>query len=161
LTIEAGKKPLLFTFRAKTAILIVLSMVLVISVTNLFVYRYLLDSEMNSMRNDLRTIARSAAFRIDAEALMKIPLNPGGVNTQEYRIVSEELKRIIRQNPDIKYVYTLPLPTGKACSGSLLTLYCLPASSRAGGSRQGGDLYDASRYPEMLKAFEARPRTGR
>jgi len=155
LTIEAGKKPLLFTFRAKTAILIVLSMVLVVSVTNLFVYRYLLDSEMNSMRNDLRTIARSAAFRIDAEALTKIPLNPGGVNTQEYRIVSEELKRIIRQNPDIKYIYTLTSSDRKGMLRFIVDPILPTREQQSRGlSSKPGDLYDASRYPEMLKAFE-------
>ncbi|MFA5334706.1 MAG: HD domain-containing phosphohydrolase [Candidatus Omnitrophota bacterium] len=151
----ADKKFLpVISFRARIALLLALAMVLVVAATNLLVYRYLLDSEMSSVRNNLMTLARSAAVRIDADALVKVPLNPGGVNTREYMIVAEELRRIMRQNPDVKYIYTLALTDKKGILKFIVDpVMPTDEQQRMGLSSRPGDLYDASRFPEMVKAF--------
>lgn len=143
------------SFRVKTAVLLIMAMFLVVAATNLFLYRHLLNSEMDSARSTLISLARSAAFRIDGDALMRIPLNPGGVNTSEYRLVAEELKRIMRQNPDVRYVYALA-PTDKKGIMKFVVDPVMPTSEQQsiGLSSRPGDIYDASKYPEMIKAFE-------
>jgi len=143
------------SFRVKTAILLIMAMFLVVAATNLFLYRHLLNSEMDSARSGLISLARSAAVRIDGDALVKIPLNPGGVNTAEYRLVAEELKRIMRQNPDLHYIYVLA-PTGKKEIMKFIVDPVVPTSEQQsiGLSSRPGDTYDASKYPEMVRAFD-------
>ncbi len=143
------------SFRVKTAVLLIMAMFLVVAATNLFLYRHLLDSEMDSARSTLISLARSAAIRIDGDALMRIPLNPGGVNSPEHRLAAEELKRIMRQNPDIRYIYAL-VPTGKKEIMKFVVDPVMPTSEQQsiGLSSKPGDTYDASKYPEMIKAFE-------
>jgi putative nucleotidyltransferase with HDIG domain len=152
----ADKKILpVISFRARTALLLVLAMVLVVSVTNLFVYCYLLDSEMNSVRNSLMTLARAAAIMIDVDSLMNVPLNPDGVNTREYRVVAEGLKRIMRQNPDVKYIYTLSVIDKNGIMKFIVDPVTPTSEQQSSGlSSRPGDPYDASRFPEMMKAFE-------
>ena len=100
------------------------------------------------------TIAQTGVLALDADMLMRVPLNREGMNTQEFRIISRKLNEIKKANPQIKYIYTMarteqegiwqfvvdPSPTMERTLPKWATSY-------------PGGRYNVAKFPEMLKAF--------
>ena len=141
------------TFRAKITILIILCMLFAGAVNNLLVYRYALDAQFDSLRDELKVIAQTSALAIDSAALEQIPLDPEGADTAQYKAVYEKLKKIQKLNAPIKYIYALK-KTGK----DGIWQFIVDVDPIAGDNKPAakpGDRYDASRFPEMLNGYYA------
>jgi len=148
------KKPAFFrNFRWKVTLILIVSMILAGGLFNFFIYKYALDSQFKQLREKLMIIAQTAALSIDGDMLMKIPLDKEGMNTRPYRIVLEQLHSIKRIDPILKYVYTM----AKTDQEGIWQFIVDPDAAEMeeeGITSFPGDEYDASRFPEMMKAFD-------
>ncbi len=141
-------------FRSRLTALLILAMLFVGVLNNLLIYKFALDSQLNSLRVELMTIAQASAMMIDADSILQVPLNRDGVHTPQFKVIADKLEKIKRINPSIKYIYTMtktdqegvwqfvvdPDYLGKEQKENNLTSY-------------PGDKYNAERFPEMLKSF--------
>lgn len=143
------------SFRAKVTIALVLSLFFVAVLINVLIYQFSLKSQLNQFRESLKTIAQISALSVDPALLAQVPLNRDGVATEPYKLIAEKLNEIKRTNPQILFIYTLtrtdkkgiwqfivdPEPSGRDKNGKGPTSY-------------PGDIYEASYFPEMMKAFD-------
>lgn len=139
----------------KVTLLLILAMILSAGLCNLLLYKYALDSQFNQLREKLMIIAQTATLSIDGDLLMKIPLNRQGVNSEAFKIILKKLQKIKKVDPILKYVYTM---TQTDKPGVLQ--FIVDADTDMDESKDGeivsfpGDKYDASRFSEMMKAFD-------
>lgn len=151
------KKPgFFYSFKTRVTLVLILAMVTVTGLNNFLVYRSNLVSRFEELRNSLITIARTAALSIDAGMLQKIPLTWDGVRSSAYRQASGKLIKIRDANPVIRYIYVL---TKTKTPGKLRFVIDTDPEGkephRKRGTARPGDLYDASRFHEMLAGFDA------
>jgi len=151
-------KVFLGSFRTKVTIAMVVSLVLTVGLSNLLIYKFSLDTQLDQLRERLKIIAQTSTLMIDTDLLLQIPLQRSGINVPAYKAISEKLRRVKEVNPSIKYIYTMT-KTGKA---GMLQFIVDPNPVFEGRRRRGGspsaypgDRYDGSRFPEMLKGFQA------
>ena len=99
-------------------------------------------------------IAQTGTLALDADMLMRVPLKREGMNTQEYRLISQKLNEIKKANPQVKYIYVLT-KTDKEGAWQFIVdpSPAMERTRRKWATSYPGDRYDASRFPEMLKAF--------
>lgn len=149
-------KTFLYSFRTKVTLLLILAMVFVTGVNNFLVYHFNLASHFERLRNSLKATAQMATLAVDADMLQKIPLTWDGVQSPAYRTVDAKLNKIRDMNAPIQYVYVLEKTK---IPGKLRFLIDINPPSRElprkRKSAHPGDLYDASRFPEMLEGFTA------
>ena len=145
---------ILSSFRVKVALALVLSLFLVMSLSNFLIYRFSLNAQFQQLRERLAMIAQTAVLNIDGDLLSQVPLSAEGINTDAYKTIARQLKRIKDVNANITYIYTMaktdqegilqfvvdPEPVSRDKRKQLLTSY-------------PGERYDARKLPEMLKAF--------
>jgi len=148
--------PLYLSFRAKVTIAFIFSLFLVTFLGNVLIHRVSLESQFQQLRQGLIVLTKTASLMIDGDTLMSVPLDRQGVDSEAYQAIAAVLRRIKETNPRILYIYTMTQtqkhgawqfivdinPVVKDKNNRVLTSY-------------PGDPYDASRFPEMEKAFEA------
>lgn len=135
--------------------LLVLSLFFIASLSNFLIYKFAHDAQFNQLRDKLKVIAQTAALAIDADLLLKVPLNREGVNSKAYETIAKQLIRIQKANLPIKYIYTMKKTSKQGMWQFIVDP--TPATQEefsSGITSFPGDLYDASRFPEMLKAFD-------
>ncbi len=142
------------SFRVKVTLILMVSLLFVMTLSNFLIYRFSLNSQFNQVRNELRTLARMSIIMVDAEALSHVPLNKDGVNSAAYKTIAEKLNKIKQANPFIKYIYTLK----KTDKTNLLQFIVDPEPVTLSNRKKfptsyPGDIYNAESSPEMLKAF--------
>lgn len=146
----------MISFRTKVTVALILSMLLVAALSNFFIYKFALDSQFQELRDKLMVIAQTAAFAIDVDALMQVPLNRrDGTASAPYKIIIEQLNKIKNANAPIKYIYTM----AKTDREGIWQFIVDPdpvneENAAAGNTAFPGDTYDASRFPALLKAFD-------
>ncbi|MDL1985747.1 MAG: hypothetical protein LWX54_16465, partial [Deltaproteobacteria bacterium] len=138
------------SFRAKVTLVLVLSMLFVGVMNNFLIYKFALDSQFDALRNQLMIIAQTAALTIDADTLMKVPLNPEGANTPQYKNIVRKLKKIKEINLPIKYIYTMTKTEEKGIWQFIVD----PTPLDEEDASYPGDKYNVARFPEMLKGFD-------
>lgn len=138
------------SFRAKVTLVLVLSMLFVGIMNNFLIYKFALDSELDALRNQLMIIAQTAALTIDADTLMKVPLNPEGANTPQYKNIAQKLQKIKEINLPIKYIYTMTKTEEKGIWQFIVD----PTPLDEEDASYPGDKYNVARFPEMLKGFD-------
>jgi putative nucleotidyltransferase with HDIG domain len=136
-----------FDFRTILAIVLTISCVVIVS--DFLIFRFTYQAQLEGMRNQLKAIAQTATFFIDAERLEAVPLNKDGVHTPSYDYVDDQLKKIRAANPQIKYIYTLK----KVDSSNIWRFIVDAETERAEDHSDPGDVYDAGRFPEMLRGY--------
>jgi putative nucleotidyltransferase with HDIG domain len=145
-----------FSFKTKVTLVLILTMVAAIGLNNFLVYRSHLGSHFEQLRNSLKAIAQTATLAVDAATIQKIPLAWDGVQSPAYREVAAKLRKVLEMNAPLRYVYVL---SETKIPGQLRFLADAelrgPEVRRRRGLAHPGDLYDASRFPEMLKGFTA------
>ena len=94
-----------FDLRVIVAIVATISCVVIFS--DFLIFRFTYQAQLEGTRNQLKAIAQTAAFLIDADKLSQVPLNKEGMHTPSYDYVDDQLKKIKAANPQIKYIYTL------------------------------------------------------
>lgn len=139
------------SFRAKLTIAFILAMLFAGATSNFLIYRYAFDSQFEQLRDKLMTIAQISALRVDVPTLAMIPLNKEGAASPSYAIIAQKLLQIKKAVPSIKYLYIL----GKTDRQGMLRFIVDANSGIAvdGPPSYPGDPYDATRFPEMIKAF--------
>ncbi len=147
--------PFFRRFQTKVTLVIIICMLFAGVLSNFLIYQYTLSIQFNDLRSKLMIIAQNASLMIDADMLMRIPLNKEGAQAPEFKSIAEKLEQIKKINPPIKYIYTLtktekegvwqfivdPFPQGERIRQNGITSY-------------PGDTYKAWRFPEMLKAYD-------
>ncbi len=146
---------LLTSFQMKVTIVLISALFFVACLSHFLIYQYTLNSQFSQLRDKLMVIAQTSALFVDADVLAKVPLKRDGVKSEPYKIIAGKLKRIKQANPLLKYIYTLtktgqdglwqfvvdPDPVTQDTGSDTLTAY-------------PGDRYDATRFPEVLKAYD-------
>ena len=144
----------LTSFRTRVTVVLVLSLFLVMCLSNFLIYRFSWKAQFNQLRERLMMIAQTAALNIDADLLAQVPLSEDGIHTDAYKTIARQLKRIKDANMRLTYIYTMaktevpgilqfvvdPEPVMRDQSKGIITSY-------------PGEKYDARRFPELLKAF--------
>ncbi|MEK6565044.1 MAG: HD domain-containing phosphohydrolase [Candidatus Omnitrophota bacterium] len=142
------------SFQSRLTLALIASMLFSAAMSNLLIYKYVLDSKFNDLRNKLITIAQTGALALDANLLAQVPLEREGMNTPQYREIAGRLRGIQKANPQIKYIYTITSTEKEGVWQFVVDPN--PDMERAGrqwATSYPGDKYNASRFPEMLKAI--------
>lgn len=129
----------------------VLSMLLIVVLSNIVILRFLLNAQLQEMRGNLKVIAQTAAVGVDAAKLQVIPLNASGRNTSAFRDIAGFLGQVRDNNSRVRYIYIL---TKSLREGEWQFVVDVEQKSVAGkAAALPGQKYSASRFPEMLKAW--------
>ncbi|MBF0384872.1 MAG: HD domain-containing protein [Candidatus Omnitrophica bacterium] len=150
-----SKSPFRFfkSFRTRLTLILVLLMLFIGALSNLLIYQYAITEQFQSIRLRLKVIATTASLMIDGDKLGKIPLNPGGVDTSEFRDIFEQLKRIKDANKPIKYIYTMARTEKPGILKFIVDAdYAKERPSERNNSYPGTE-YDASRFAAMIDSF--------
>jgi putative nucleotidyltransferase with HDIG domain len=144
----------LFSFKTKVTLVLILAMVFVTGLNNFFVYRFNLTSHFEQLRHSLMVIAQMAVLATDAEMLQKIPQEWDGVRSPAYREVAATLNKVLEMNKPLQYIYILAKTKTPGKLRFLVDVE-VPGSQlhRRKKSARPGDLYDASRFLEMIQGF--------
>ena len=140
------------SFRIRLTIAMIVSMLLIVVLSNIVIQRFLLNAQLEELRDKLRTVAQTAAVGVDVAALESIPLSKEGKSSPGYKAVSAFLVRVLDNNQKIQYVYILT-KTGKEGFWQFM-IDVRQKNSQAKVAAFPGYKYDASRFPEMLKGWE-------
>jgi putative nucleotidyltransferase with HDIG domain len=144
---------ILSSFRIKVTLILIFSLVLVMGLSNLLIYKFALDSQLNQIREKLKVIARTATLIVDTDLLLQIPLNREGANSSPFKIITGKLKTIREINPPVKSVYILTKTEKEGIWQFMVDLETKAVREEKPAAKLG-DKYDASRFPEMMKAFK-------
>ena len=144
------------SFKVKVTLALILSMLFSGAMSNFLIYKFALNSQFNQLRDKLMIIAQTAALVVDVDTLQQIPLNHEGINTPQYKIIAEKLRKIKKVNPPIRYIYTMT-KTNQEGIWEFIVDPDAPteAEEKKGLTSYPGDKYNARRFPEMLKAFNS------
>ncbi|MFC1674419.1 HD domain-containing phosphohydrolase [Candidatus Omnitrophota bacterium] len=143
------------SFRVKVTLAFIMLVVFSAVISNFFISKFYMETQFTQLRNQLMTIAQTAALTVDAHILLGIPLNREGISTAQFQIVADKLRKIKEANPDIEYIYTMTKTDQEGIWQYVVDPDPLSEEEEeAGLSSFPGDKYDASRFPQMLKGFE-------
>ncbi|MDD5067365.1 MAG: HD domain-containing protein [bacterium] len=140
-------------FQTKITVFFILVMLLTSFLSNLLIGVLSYNRRFDELRHKLMIIAQTASLMIDGETIKKVPLNKNGVRTEEFRAISEKLNRIKNANPDIRYIYTMARTADRDTLQFVVDPEYIYQEKEKTLTSYPGDLYDASRFPEMQKAF--------
>lgn len=143
------------SFKVKVTLVVICAMLFAASLSNFLVSKFALDAQFQQLREKLMIVAQTAAFSIDAEALRSIPLDRQAMDTPQYKAIVDRLKQIKAVNVPIRYVYTMK-KTGK--EGVWQFIVDADALTDEKMRKQlvayPGKDYDATRFPQMMEAFD-------
>ncbi|MCX6937464.1 MAG: adenylate/guanylate cyclase domain-containing protein [Verrucomicrobia bacterium] len=119
---------------------------LIITVSAIFTYVLIIDARMDSFRKRLESVALGLAQTVEVDAIPSLASLPdqGAAWRERWQ---EKLLAIVRSEPDIDSIYIL-LATDQPAK-----LRFLLDASKVSRVASHGELYDASEYPFMLRAF--------
>jgi len=144
------------SFYVKVALSFILSLLFVALLSNFILLEFSLKSQFSQLREKLKVIAQTAVLSVNINELNNIPLNPEGVNTPAFKDLALQLLRIKQANPVIKYIYIMSKTNQPGIYQFMVDPDALSGkTSKARAASFPGAKYDARRFPEMLKAFDA------
>lgn len=142
------------SFRTKLTLYFLFALTLVIVTGNFLAYNFNFNSQFADLRQKLKSMSAIASLLIDADTLMSVPLNPGGVNSPQYKVIAQKLLAIKKSNPNIKYIYTIFKTDQPGVWRFIVDPNPLPVEERLKGvSSFPGGAYDVTRAPEMAAAY--------
>lgn len=141
-------------YRTQVTLALMAVSVLVMGLSGTLLYRFVWTEQMNQIRYRLIAIAQTAVLAVDSEDVKSIPADRSALKTEAYQKVLKRLEQIKQASPFLAYIYILA-PTQEA--GRLRFVSDptprLQSKGLEGPTALPGDLYDASRFPEMMAAF--------
>jgi len=144
------------SFRTKVTLALVFSLFFVMGLSNFLIYDYSLKSQFAQIRERLKVIAQTAALSIDGDVIKSIPLNRDGVNTASYKITAQQLERIRAANPSLLYIYTLTKTSKPGIWQFVVDLNPVKINpKKKAATAFPGDLYNAARFPEMMRGYSS------
>lgn len=142
------------SFQMRVTLALIISMFFIGALSNFLIYRFTLDTQLEDLRGKLKIIAQTAALMIDANTLLSVPLSKEGMNSLQYQIIAQKLKAVKEANPPVRFIYTLTKTEKEGIWQFIVDPEpSLTSQRREKATAFPGDRYDASRFPEMLKAF--------
>jgi len=129
---------------------LIFSLLFITGLDNLILYEYNIRLQFKNLQEKLKTIASTAAIDIDASLIRKVPLSKEGVKSEAYKKIAEQLNKIKKANLQLKYVYTI----AKTNKPGIWQFVVDPAPHVGTRTSFPGEEYEASRFPEMLKAYK-------
>ena len=143
-----------YSFKTRVTLVLILAMIFVAVLNNLLVYQFDLASRFEQLRESLMTIAKTATVSVDAGNLGKIPLTAVGKQSPAYQQIAGKFFKILEQNESIRYIYVLAKTDTPAELRFLLDVESPKQHfDRKRTTALPGDLYDASRFPQMIRGF--------
>jgi len=139
-------------FRIKIMLTFISAMAVVCTASGFFIYHYASGFVLERLRINLMEIAEIAVTRVEAAALLSVPLNPEGVNSLFYKSIEKELSLIQQVSPLVKYIYILK----KGDSSAGILRFIIDADINRDPNdipACPGDKYDASEFDELLRGF--------
>ena len=148
-------RSLLTTFQARITIIFIVSMLFIAVLSNFLIYQYTLQSQFNNLRRMLMATAQITALTIDTNTLMSVPLRKSGVDSRQFKQIADKPNKVIETNPLIEDIYTMKKTGVEGRWQFIVDPQLADEEQLAEGiSNFPGDFYDASRFPEMMKAFD-------
>ncbi len=141
------------SFRFRLTFAIVLAMLFVVVSGNMVIQRFLLDAHLEELRDELKAVAQTAAISVDVPSLKEIPLTKEGKESPAYKRVSDFLVRVRDCNPSVHYIYVLTKTSSNPLWQFIVDID--PSNRKGRPSANPGDKYNATRFPEMLKAWDS------
>ncbi len=135
-----------FDFHVVATIVVTICCVVIIS--DILLFRFTYQAQMEGLRDQLKVIAQTATFFIDAGKLNQVPLSKEGINTPVYDYVNDQLKKVRAANPQIRDIYIL-----KKVDSSNVWRFIVDSDSLPSQESNPGDAYDAGRFPDMLRGY--------
>jgi HD-GYP domain-containing protein (c-di-GMP phosphodiesterase class II) len=131
----------------KIALILFLLIFVITSIALYFVYGNTVDQKVQEVRSSLLMIARLTAVLIDGDLHKHIPLSREGMRAHEYEQIREKLRRVQRENPLIRYIYTI----AENDNGDLV--FAVDAADENELFSYPGEKYDTSQLGEEFKDF--------
>jgi adenylate cyclase len=119
---------------------------LIVAAAACFAYALIFQARMDSFRQRLESLALALSHTVETEAIPEVAQTLDGKSPWLDRW-HEKLLAIVEREPDIDSIYIL-LPTEQPAQ-----LRFLLDASKVSRVAAPGELYDASEYPFMLRAF--------
>lgn len=143
------------SFKVKVTLVVIFAMLFAASLSNFLVSKFALDAQFQQLRDKLMIIAQTAAVAVEPEVLRSIPLNREGINTVQYKTITDKLNQIKSVNPAIRYIYTMSKTDKEGICRFIVDPDLFLEAKTKKVISYPGDKYDATRFPDMLKAFDA------
>ena len=142
------------SFQTRLTLALIAAMFFAAAMSNILIYKYVLNSKLNDLRDKLMAIAQTGALALDADILMQVPLKREGMNTPQYREIAGKLEEIQKANSQIKYIYAITRTEKEGIWQFIVDPSpAMERTRRQWATSYPGDRYNASRFPDMLKAF--------
>lgn len=143
------------SFRVKVTIALILSLFFTAGLSNFLLYKFSIDSQFNQLGEGLKAVAQTSSLLVDADLLLQVPLDRSGINTEQYKTIADKLRQIKKANPRILFIYTMAKTESPGIWQFIVDAEPVSGEGRRKGpTSYPGDKYEASLFPEMLKAFD-------
>lgn len=152
-------------YPVKLTLTLMLCMVIVLLLTNFLIYQFTLRAQFNLVRERLKLIAQTSALMVDPETLQAIPLNKEGIHSEAYKKVLLPLLKIKNIDPYIKYFFITQKTNKPGIVQFIIDVDTIPEElqGKIPPPRRSddtplsypGDLYNAGRFPQMMKGYDA------
>ncbi|HSV44054.1 MAG TPA: HAMP domain-containing protein, partial [Candidatus Bathyarchaeia archaeon] len=132
---------------------LILAAVFPLLLNNLLIYKFTYDASFQNLRKRLMLIAQISAELIDVQTLQAIPLNREGIQSEHFKTTAAKLAKIKQISPLVRYIYVMQ-PTDE--TGTWKFIVDPDPTERRGKTTltaYPGDPYEASRFPEMMRAL--------
>ena len=149
------KIPALFTsYRTKVTLALTLALFFMMGLSNFLIYDYSLKAQFSQIRERLKIIAQTAAISIDGDIIKDVPMAKEGIDSSAYKKIARQLERVRAANPSLLFIYTLTKTPKPGIVQFVVDLDpVLLRKNRVIATAYPGDLYDASRFPQMIEAY--------
>lgn len=142
------------SFRVRVMIALTLSMILLVIISGFLLNRAAHEGQLKQLRYQVITIAKISALSVDAGRLQQIPRNHDGISTHPYRQIEKHLKEILRTNNIVKDIYILTRTDKEGIWQFIVDIDSPNTTKDRPKAALPGDLYNAARFPQMLKGYE-------
>jgi len=142
-------------FRLKLNFIFICFTVVLLGLTTYFVYEVAINRQKNDLQNRLLDLAKLSSISIDMDKIMRIKPELSSQNMPAYRQTKASLENLKKIDPMIDSVYILVKSEKKD-----ILLFLADSGDKHHMGAYCGEVYDASKYPEMLLGF-SRPSVDR
>ncbi|MFH1407114.1 MAG: SpoIIE family protein phosphatase [Candidatus Omnitrophota bacterium] len=134
-------------FQIKLAIVFVIVAIATTATCAYIVYREVIAIQKAELQQKILTIATLGSYLIDAAEHKRIPASKEGVQAPEYKNLRRIIRKIVKSDSHIKYVYTM-------IKGDRPNIWKFIIDSDEEEACLPGTNYDVSRFKQMQKAFK-------
>ncbi len=126
--------------------MILLTTAFIFSFTAGVVYHRIFRENLQEARQMVLGIAATGALNVDGDMHEKIPADPSALTDPAYQKLQDQLQKILKANPDLRYVWTM-IPGDKPKQ----TIF---VGDVGDAKANPGMRYDATQAPALLKGFQ-------